>query len=571
MRVAGSRLLSTAASTSSNRSRSNASRVLIAAALAAPVGFGAYKWQYDSEFKASVQKALNGELFKSAPKPSVRKTPQEPPVVPPTAIPAAPDAKPDVAAAPEVEDVKISMAELDELERILIPQTSVTYKKEEVAEVEKKIAEAEEAANKKVNETAESEKPEEETLKSEGKTEEVKVTQEPPKPVEAPAQAPPDPTQEAVDALREAAKRIETEAAEASKAELAKAEAAVRSDIEKVLAKDLGSLNEEGLRERVVQLTLELKDRNRWEAIRLHEVVTKTIEDISRKYLTMMKEQEAAYERLIRAEVSNAATEATVATEERLSKSLQDRLARQKQALAAEMDLHVERARDEERQSADAERKQRISLLQDMEKKLLEFEAAIKERDRARLELLRNKRAMQAALKFSRVIFLDKASPAEVEQSLSELRLATAGDAIVSETLDTLPHRVFASGVPSLHKLARTFEKDVKPDLVQSSLIPEDASLVQQALARATAALMITSKPSASPLPDDDTPDARCARVLHFLDKEDLVSAVSELQSLPPKMLEKSAFAKDWLSQAQDRLKVEAAIRLLTARFEAKQ
>jgi hypothetical protein len=342
----------------------------------------------------------------------------------------------------------------------------------------------------------------------------------------------------------------------------------LRADIERVLAKDLGSLSPEGLRERVVQLTLELKDRNRWEALRLHEVITKTIEDLSAKYLAIMKEQEAAYESVVRAEVANAAMEAAATTEERLSKSLQDRLARQREALRMEMELNIERGREEERQAADAERKARTATLHEMERKLVAFDEAIREKDRAWAELARTKKAILAALRFTRATLIEKAEPQQVEECLTELRLASAGDAIVAEALDALPHRVFASGVSSMHRLAKSFETEVKPDVLRASLIPENASLVQQALARATTALMITGKPSVLPTPDDDSIEAQCLRIQTALDQEDLVSAVSQAQTLPKDISDKSANLKDWLAQAQDRLRVEAAIRLLTARFE---
>jgi len=525
-------------------------RVLIAAAVAAPVGFGVYKWQYDQQFFKSLEDKVLG-LGKTS-KPTVAPPTAAPqPVAPVAPQPVAPAVAEVVKQEEPVVDERIDKYELDELERKLVPQVvSVTYPKQEVAEVEKKIDEAQKAADEKA------------------RKEVVEAAVEPAPVIKevAPEQPQQRYERQAVEAIHKSAKKIEQEASSSSKAELAKAEAQLRADIERVLAKDLSTLSEEGLRERVVQLTLELKDRNRWEAIRLHEVITKTIEDLSSKYLSMLKEQEAAFESVIRAEVANSAMDAAAATEERLSKSLQDRLARQREALRMEMDLNIDKAREEERQAADEERKQRTAILHEMESKLIGLEEAMREKDRARLELQRTKRAVLAALRFSRAALVDKATPHEVEESLTELRLATAGDRVVSEVLDTLPHRVFASGVASLHKLARSFETDVKPDILRASLVPENASLVQQALARATTALMITGKPSVSP--EDNSIDAQCQRIQTLLDQEDLVSAINQAQALPSGIVHQSASLKDWLSQAQDRLRVEAAIRMLTARFE---
>lgn len=545
------------------------SRALIAAAVAAPVGFGLYKWQYDPEFPAIFIEAVlgGGETKKKSASPMVE-APAQSAQPAPLPVPAAP-APPVMAAikdVAQVPDEKINSEELDELERKLVKSVSVTYPKREVEDVEKRIDEAQKAADEKHQEEGKK--------TSEPEQEPAPASTQPAEPasqVEAHEPTPAQPQRferQAMEAIRDAAKKVEHEAASSSKTELAKAEAQLRADIERVLAKDLSSLTEEGLRERVVQLTLELKDRNRWEAIRLHEVITKTIEDLSQKYLAMMKEQEAAYESVIRAEVSNAAMDAAAATEERLSRSLQDRLARQREALRMEMDLNIDRAREEERQAADEERRERTAALHEMENKLIALEEAMREKDRVRLDLQRTKRAILAALRFSRVTLIEKSTPQVVEETLTELRLATAGDRVISEALDALPHRVFASGVASIHKLAKTFEKDVKPDVLRASLIPENASLVQQALARATTALMITGKPSTSPTPEDSSIDAQCVRIQAALDQEDLITAVNQAQSLPAGIVDKSASLKDWLSQAQDRLRVEAAIRLLTARFE---
>jgi hypothetical protein len=562
---------------SKSNSRGLLSRALIAGGLAAPLGFGYYKWQYDPEFKRTIQETFSpkkpANIQKSLQVPSTPAQTTTSTFLPPASNPPPTPAGTELPAVkvetsePAEEEEKISLEEIEQLEKGLLKQeevedgtTSVTFSKDEVKNVQNKIEQAENAA--------------EDRAKDEPATANFAVKEEEPKTIvssstssEKQQQQQPEP-HSVVEAIRDAAKKVEKAAVEASKSEIAKVEAQLKADIEKVLSKDLSSLNIEGLRERVVQLTLELKDRNKWEAIRLHEVITKTIEDLSQKYLVKMKEQEAAFENLVRVEVANAAMEAAASTEERLSKSLQERLAKQREALRAEMELNIERAREDERHAADTERKARTEILHEMEKRLNTFDEALRDRDNSRLDLARSKRAILAALKFTQAALLEETAPQQVEQCLSELRVASAGDPIITEALDALPHRVFASGVPSTHRLAKAFEKDVKPDILQASLIPENASLLQQALAKATTALLITGKPSVSPAPEDDSIESKCGRILIHLDQEDLVSALAEAEKIPKQVQERSANFKDWLAQVQDRLRVEAALRLLTARFE---
>ena len=41
----------------------------------------------------------------------------------------------------------------------------------------------------------------------------------------------------------------------------------------------------------MVELVLEIKDRNRWEAMRLHEVLKLTTEEVTNKYEALLREQ----------------------------------------------------------------------------------------------------------------------------------------------------------------------------------------------------------------------------------------------------------------------------------------
>ena len=325
-----------------------------------------------------------------------------------------------------------------------------------------------------------------------------------PTPQPTPQTPPPPPAHEQkeeqanVEALRAAAKRVASEASRAAREQVDKSAAQLRADLERVLAHDLSTLDEQGLRERLVQLVLELKDRNRWEAARMHELLSHATEELNNKYAALMREQEAALEALARAQAADASAAATVVAEERFAKALQNRLAKQRDALRVEAEEMVRRARAEEVAARDAERTERVKAVEALRGRVREFEEAIRSREAARVRAVRERGLAAAALKFTESVLLETASGADVEASVSALRVASAGDEVVNAALDALPARAFAGGVDSLGALRAQFP-DVMDKCREAALDAKAPGMVSKVVARASTAALSMLGASSSP------------------------------------------------------------------------
>jgi len=144
----------------------------------------------------------------------------------------------------------------------------------------------------------------------------------------------------------------------------------------------------------------------------------------------------------------------------------------------------------------------------------------------------------------------------DIDAKVSDLRLASAGDPVVLTALNSLPARVYGSGIKSMHLLTKRFE-EAKKDCEERALIPESKGVVQHALAVVSSNLTFGSKVN-------DTAQI-LSQARDELEKGDLLKAVSLVESLPATVKEGAA---DWLSLAKDRLDLEAALRLVNARVE---
>ena len=153
--------------------------------------------------------------------------------------------------------------------------------------------------------------------------------------------------------LQEMKNKVET----AAKKKLKGLEEELSKDLEIVLAKDVASGDVEDLRRRVVQLVLELKDRHRWEALRIHELTKLQTEELLEKYEELLRKQGDTYEALIASECDKAAaTEAErvraqkdaelAAAEVQWKKRTQNELEEQRRSLHAQMDRFIQKEKD---------------------------------------------------------------------------------------------------------------------------------------------------------------------------------------------------------------------------------
>jgi len=530
--------------------------VVMAVAAAIPIGYAAYNWK-DPRFQSSLR-SLTGRPSPASPTsasaaPAATAALSKPANnAPATSSPSQAAAKPAAAAAEDWPAIKKELDQLEARLRAAEPRHSEQFNKAEVDSVRAHIARVEAQAqppppppSSNTTSTAE--------MVQRVAEEELPVASTPDA-TAAPPPPPPAVDRSSVDTLRAQARQVAEEATAKARAEVEKAEASLRVDLETVLATDLGRLDEQGLRQRLVQLVLELKDRNKWEALRLHEFVTRNNEDMAARYLGMLREQERLYEDVVRQEAARAAHEAATAAEERMRALQQGQLARQREALQLIAQKDVAQAREEERKKADEERQSRIAVLHDLQARLGDVNQALFALERARAEAVQHHRAALAALRLTRAVLVDGDN---VESLVSELRAESAGDAVITDALLALPPRVYGAGVNSMRLLNKRFEEAKTECRERASAASEATGVVQHALAKVSGNLTIG--PRAAGL------DAALQQAGEELDRGNLARAVEIVDGLPANVKEG---AQDWLSLARDRLELEAALRVVTLRLE---
>lgn len=500
-------------------------QLLVASAILAPASFGAYKWQTDPEFKSKV---MNLKLRQMAPPtppaPVIPPVVLQPVVVAVTPPPPPPPPPLQRAATPMEISPKISLSELAELERRLAVQAVA---------VEEPVPAAPAAPAPAA------------VVEKQAEPENLVVDH-----------------RQALNQVRQSSTQLASTVAGELAGQVAQAQRKLKEEIEFVLAKDLSETNDPlPLKQRIVQLTLELQDRSKWEALRLHEVLTAATHELSQRFQQLFRQQEAEYENIVKVEVASACADAVQKTEAKLRQQLDERLQHQKDMLKREMDALVLRARDEERALADGEREKRAQLLERLVGQVGDLSALLAESETAKAQLRQTLTLLQLASALQSSLLASSGSNAQelgkfVEERLGEIRVASRGDKTVCELLDQLPHRVFAAGLSSPSKLAREFKQ-----------LQFEDSLVQHGLDRVSKMLTIGSGPSvlsgvdAPPVPDP------VAQVTQLLEQDRVLEAVQVVEASPSLLakVEKSDEASRWLGRARDRLKVEATLRVLIA------
>jgi len=370
---------------------------------------------------------------------------------------------------------------------------------------------------------------------------------------------------EKLDQLRKQARNMNSIADRETETQIKELEKSLNKDLEVVLARDLGELNEEALRRRVVQLTLELKDRNRWEALRMHEVTKTYTEELIKKYDELLHEQSERYEELVRLEAADAALRASEETqkqaedhfnrvmfnkEQQWHRSLQESLERQRADLAKDMEQKFAQAKANLEAKSAEELASRLQHLEQLKEKVAGLQDALSQRsvDEEKLVILRE--LAIAAFDLQEALFK---KPKEVIHRIESLEKVSKDDVIAMiGSPASLNPRIRKAGVISERELVNRFN-DVYDECYKVALVPEEnAGVFEHAMARVVAALTIPGGKSGE---EKETTEAKLlhAREL-LLEKKDLAGALEEMEKLDG--LAKLT-ASDWIAQAKDRVAVE--------------
>ena len=396
------------------------------------------------------------------------------------------------------------------------------------------------------------------------------------------------PTKErrALEDIRSEIRAVRSDAESTRADKVKRLEAEVRADLEVVLSEDLTTLDEAGLRRRIVQLVLELRDRNKWEALRLHELTKLHTAELASKYEILLKKQEANYEDVVRQE-SLAASERAVEVATRTIKEAHEqtlaeidakwktftheRLKMQQENLREEMSKRVSAVQDEAADALAAERSERAGKL-----------AALRaEANAMRNTVERTNAFLSAANEFHKTILAADAlesafvKAAPLKDAASSLRAHCKKDPVLHALLRALPERSLLNGPSTMEQLSVEYEKvreqsrraailadtkggEAEKNGQQSANETAQPGIGQRMLARVTSSLTFASKG----MVEGDSAESRLARAGYYLETGNLVAAVREIDALDDAA---KVPASHWLILAKERLAAQQAIKLARA------
>lgn len=319
------------------------------------------------------------------------------------------------------------------------------------------------------------------------------------KPSQAPVQkkvVPPvssDPIEQQVTALRSKIKRLSTseldeafpvENPDALRQQAYELETKLNEDLETVLIADLGLLSEEALRRRLVKLILEFKDRSRWEAIRLSNVLEVEGKKMKQKTSELLQKQERLFQELHQMETAKTASETEARVSTQLEKKMEMELKKQEASLKKSYE-QVVRSKQEDLLT---QFKRKLNDLNGkLNKQRTEDRAAFQselEKATARFkEAVRKKEDLQESYHFSTAVhaicaqFLDLMEKIKTKKpflsEVTELKYCGSDDKMLVETLNRIPVQIMKRGLKTDEEFVHEFDH-VYGDLSKHVLIKDE-------------------------------------------------------------------------------------------------
>ncbi|KAG9408028.1 hypothetical protein AC1031_021268 [Aphanomyces cochlioides] len=385
----------------------------------------------------------------------------------------------------------------------------------------------------------------------------------------------------AIDELNRELETFEEKAKEASAAtknkvvKKARAEAeALSEELDNTILADIKELDAETLRLRVAQLATEMKNRSKWEAVRMLESLKRMEEEVHAQHAELLRQQDIMHKELLARELrlqeevlTRTARKELNGLREQHDAQLIALVTTQKAQIQAEFDKNLAALKAESEKKIQEQIAQKAREIQAVAQK--EQAGRIKELEAIRVELKavnellgrtsdyeafshQVHKVSVAALALTNRI--EAAAP--LHNEIRALRTAGKGDKFIEETIKTLAP--LADGAPSVAQLQQRF-KQVQKAARQAALVPENSNgLVGHLFANALYFFMI---PPGGPIQGDDA-EAIFSRADYALRGGDIESALIEMDKLAGLPRE---VVSDWVVAAKSRLAVEQTAKVVKA------
>ena len=405
---------------------------------------------------------------------------------------------------------------------------------------------------------------------------------------EAAAIANEKPKQSEMERLRDNVRDIErtvaeqqTEVRRDTVAQLRVREAQLRGELENMLARDLSELNIEDLRRRVVQLVMELQERNKTEAAQLIAVLENAERKASEKSVEALREQSRVHGDLLRVSLREQEVKLQDDYAQRLDEYIAESTLRIEQVAdelksahkvnvetklelaRAEHEAEVGAASAEEKAAAyahaNAAQASRVATVEDLRLKLQALDKVFQ----VNAEYLSNSHQIHLVSTALLALYnsLSDSGGSRRRTSLSEatasLRVAARSDPVIISALESLPKAAMA-GVPTLSELEERFAL-AREESRKALYTRNDSGVVGHAVGSLAAGLFLA--PSGGGAQGEGV-EACLARAHHYISRGNVRSALVEVGRIEG---DAAAVMVDWVEAARLRLLVTQAVRMIGA------
>lgn len=343
---------------------------------------------------------------------------------------------------------------------------------------------------------------------------------------------------------------------------------------------DMDALTNSQLKVRLVQMAKELEERTKWEAVRLQEFLAMKEKEVEDKYVLLIKklrleaellqeEKLAEQRKILTAQAEQALSEQQTRAEAFLENSMQiqeqahaeDKAAfeqKTEEAVSAKYEELFGQELTKLKEQFTAKMNQRVQQMEQLSKKLSDLETSLKDSQDFQVGSLEAHRITAAAIALMEKLEFGEPAGAAV----NALKAVASENAVVSAAVQSLPDAVTQSGILTVQELQAGFEETIYPQCRRAANIPQgQTGLEGQLLGSFFATLRPAPGPDeAAPESEKDASEYVLSRIRRYVQLGELEKALLETKKLSGQV----AFtAKDWESQAKDRVAVEKALKVI--------
>lgn len=376
------------------------------------------------------------------------------------------------------------------------------------------------------------------------------------------------------DSLKELQASIDLETSEALK----RANKEVMKSFDESLLEGLDEMTASQLKTRVIQLATEMKERTRWEALRLKEFLAMKEKETADKYLEVLQQQRLEFEGILQRRLLEQEHEMITQTNSKLQEKdsavkdmidkaiekLGEEHENEKKALMDRADQEIKshyeqmfsQKLEELKKGTMDELERKVQAIEALSKKLKDLEDALASTKDFHEGSQQAHRLSAAALALAEKMESNKGAGAE----LNALKAVAGSDTVIAAALSSVPSSV-AKGVPTLPELQARFDAVVSKTR-QAALVPAGLGGLEGQLAGMLfATLKFPPKPN-DPPPEDGSSAAEyiLVQAKKHVQFGELDKAVQQLNKLEGQ----AAFTVEgWKKDAADRIAVEQALKVI--------